>query len=143
MKLYEVLPPGAEIVIVVPLLSVRTRLYVEMLFDTEGATHVMVIVVVPTDMTLTEVGGSGLGGAINNISLGYCISSALTNVRAQDSPSEVDPNRHVHWKLPIVLVQSDVVVLQLCAPQLDGTPVHSLHKSVQTRSCVYPMLHNS
>ena len=52
----------------------------------------------------------------------------ILNLRAQ-VPPEVVPNLHVHWKLPIVLVQSEVVVLQLCVPQFKGTPVHSLHKS--------------
>lgn len=59
---------GVEAVIVVPPLSVRTRLYVEILFPTEGvgATHTMVILVVPVDVLRTEVGGSGLGGAVIN-----------------------------------------------------------------------------
>ena len=35
--------------------------------ETGGATHVMVMVVVPVDVTCTEVGGSGLGGAIKTM----------------------------------------------------------------------------
>jgi hypothetical protein len=66
-----------ETVIVVPSLSVRAKLYVEMLFAAEGALQVMVMVVA-VEVMPTEVGGSGLGGG------------------AQDSPSEVDPNLHVH-----------------------------------------------
>ena len=77
VKLYEVLPLGTVMVTVVPLLSVRTRLYVEMLLDGEGATHMMVMVVVPVDVTLTDVGGSGRGGAteayISSLSSNYNI----------------------------------------------------------------------
>ena len=63
MKLYEVLSLDTETVIGAPPLSVRTRLYVDMLLVNGGATHVMVMVVVPTNVIPTEVGGSGLGGA--------------------------------------------------------------------------------
>lgn len=67
VKLWEVLSLDTEMVIGAPPLPVRTRLYVDMLFDIGGATHVMVMVVVPINTILTEVGGSGLGGAV-----GYC-----------------------------------------------------------------------
>lgn len=66
MKLYEVRPLGAEMVIVVPPLSVRTRLYEDILFVAEGATHIMLMVVLPVEVTPTEVGGEGLGGAVGN-----------------------------------------------------------------------------
>ena len=63
VKLYEVLSLDTETVIGAPPLSVRTRLYVDILFVNGGATHVMVMMVVPTNVIPTEVGGSGLGGA--------------------------------------------------------------------------------
>jgi hypothetical protein len=48
----------------VPPLSVRVRLNAETLFAAEGATHVMVMAVLSTSATLTDVGGSGWGGAV-------------------------------------------------------------------------------
>ena len=92
----------------------------------------MVMVVVPAEVITTEVGGSGLGGAKESCHMKKEVIPARSNIRAQVAP--LNPNLHVHWKLPIVLVQSDVVVLQLCVPQLAGTPVHSLHRSVDFKN---------
>ena len=63
MKVKDV--PDVDLVMVSPTLLVRTRLYVEILFPMEGvgAIQTMVMVVVPVKVILTDVGGSGLGGA--------------------------------------------------------------------------------
>ena len=66
MKLYEFVPAGTDTLVTLPPDSVSTRLYTEILFVTEGSVHMMAMVVMPTDITLTDVGGLGLGGAIEH-----------------------------------------------------------------------------
>ena len=66
MKLYEFVPAGTDTLVTLPPNSVSTRLYTEILFVTEGSVHMMAMVVMPTDITLTDVGGLGLGGAIEH-----------------------------------------------------------------------------
>ena len=52
------------VVCILALISVSTKVYVEMLLAAVGSDQLMEMVVVPTDSTFTEVGESGLGGAV-------------------------------------------------------------------------------
>ena len=61
----------------------------------------------------------------------------MKDLRAQFIPTESRPNLQVHWKLPTVLVQSEVEMLQLCVPQFAGIPRHSSHASTETKIRVF------
>ena len=64
MKLYEFVLAGTDSLVTLPPNSISTRLYTEILFVTEDSVHMMAMAVMATDITLTDVGGLGLGGAI-------------------------------------------------------------------------------
>jgi len=63
-----IMPKGTDTVVCISaLISVRMREYMETLLAAEGSDQLMEISVVPTDSTFTEVGESGLGGAVREI----------------------------------------------------------------------------
>lgn len=98
--------------------------------EAAGAAQTKVQEVVPMLLGFTDLGGSGRGGAKQETMTSLVTpSSHSACLRAHDTPSDANPNLQVHWKLPIVLVQSEVEILQLWVPQPEGVPVHSLHRS--------------
>lgn len=92
----KLLPFDVETVIVVPPVSVRTRLNVDMLLATEGGTHMKVMLVVPIDETTTEVGGEGLGGAVRND----------RQVKEENVVASLNNYTYVHKKVHQKLIQT-------------------------------------
>ena len=81
--------------------------------EATGASHTIVIVVVPVEVTRTDLGGSGLGGAKSESQSSCSFNSTTFYLQMHEILSAASPNLQEHWKLPMVLVQSEVDMLQL------------------------------